>query len=408
MIVTLQTRRLQTLCEVRSFLAGNEAVDFVLVDRGSAYEFMRETLVKFRYRALVRRDKGVIRRYLMKMTGKSESQLTRLIRQHRETGRIEDRRGLPPHAFGRRYTKADIGLLAKVDAALGQMCGHSTRAVMRRQFEVYGDERFERLAGISNGQLYNLRKSTTYQRRRTTFKKTRAIAVGIGERRKPQPKGKPGYLRVDTVHQGDQDGEKGVYHINLVDEVLQWEHVATVRAISQRCLVPVLKELIESCPFKVLGFHADNGSEYINRKVAEMLNQLHVPEFTKSRSRHSNDSALVESKNGNVIRRQFGYRHIPKAVRPRGQRLRPRCAHALPQLPPPVPVSHRGHRQEGPHQEALPLPGHHDAVREAQGPAGRAAAPQARRHHRRPRRPGQRHERPRRRDRPQAGSCQTL
>ena len=312
MIVTLQTRRLQTLCEVRSFVAGNEAVDFVVVDRGSTYEFIRETLVRFRYRALVRRDKGMIRRYLMKMTGKSESQVTRLIRQHRETGRIEDRRGAPPHAFGRRYTKADIGLLAEVDAALGQMCGHSTRAVMRRQFEVYGDERFERLAVISNGQFYNLRKSTTYQRRRTTFKKTRTTAVGIGERRKPQPKGKPGYLRVDTVHQGDKDGEKGVYHINLVDEVLQWEHVATVRAISQRCLVPVLKELIESCPFKVLGFHADNGSEYINRKVAEMLNQLHVPEFTKSRSRHTNDNALVESKNGNVIRRQFGYRHIPK------------------------------------------------------------------------------------------------
>ncbi len=183
---------------------------------------------------------------------------------------------------------------------------------MRRQFEVYGDERFERLATISNGHFYNLRDSATYQSRRRTFKRTRATAVGIGERRKPQPEGRPGYLRVDTVHQGDKDGEKGVYHINLVDEVLQWEHVATVRAISQRCLVPVLKELIESCPFKVLGFHADNGSEYINRKVAEMLNQLHVPEFTKSRSRHSNDNALVESKNGNVIRRQFGYRHIPK------------------------------------------------------------------------------------------------
>ena len=60
--------------------------------------------------------------------------------------------------------------------ALGQLCGHATRAVMRRMHEVYGDERFERLAGISNGQFYNLRKSTTYRRRRTTFRKTRATA----------------------------------------------------------------------------------------------------------------------------------------------------------------------------------------------------------------------------------------
>ena len=312
MIVTLQTRRLQSLGEFRSFLSGNESVDFVLVDRGSSYEFIRETLVRFRYWALPRRDKGVIRGYLMKMVGKSESQVTRLIRQHRETGSVRDRRGEPQHAFRRRYTKADIGLLAEVDTALGQVCGHATRAVMRRMFEEYGDGRFERLATISNGQFYNLRKSTAYRRRRTSFKKTRATAVRIGERRKPQPRGRPGFLRVDTVHQGDRDGEKGVYHINVVDQVTQWEHVATVRAISQRCLVPVLQELIESCPFKVLGFHADNGSEYINHRVAELLNQLHIPEFTKSRSRHSNDNALVESKNGNVIRRHFGYGHIPK------------------------------------------------------------------------------------------------
>ncbi len=312
MIVTLQTRRLQTLGEIRSFLSGNEAVDFVLADRGSTYEFVRETLGRFRYRSLPRCDKGVIRAYLVKMTGKSESQVTRLIRQHRETGRIRDRRGAPAHAFKRRYTKADIGLLAEVDAALGQLCGHSTRAVMRRMFEEYGDDRFARLAGISNGQFYNLRKHAAYRRRRTTFQKTRATAAKIGERRKPQPRGRPGFLRVDTVHQGDRDGEKGVYHVNVVDEVTQWEHVATVRAISERCLVPVLRQIIASCPFKVLGFHADNGSEYINHKVAELLSRLHIPEFTKSRPRHSNDNALVESKNGNVIRRHFGYGHIPK------------------------------------------------------------------------------------------------
>lgn len=183
---------------------------------------------------------------------------------------------------------------------------------MRRMFEDYGDERFERLASISNGHFYNLRNSTTYRRRRTTYRKTSARKVRIAERRKPQPRGRPGFLRVDTVDQGEKDGEKGVFHINLVDEVTQWEHVGTVRAISESCLLQVLEELIESCPFKVLGFHADNGSEYINHRGAEMLDRLRVPEFTKSRPRRSNDNALVESKNGNVIRRHFGYGHIPK------------------------------------------------------------------------------------------------
>ena len=51
----------------------------------------------------------------------------------------------------------------------------------------------------------------------------------IGERRRPDPQGQPGYLRVDTVHQGDRPGAKGVYHINAVDEVTQWQIVAQAK-----------------------------------------------------------------------------------------------------------------------------------------------------------------------------------
>ena len=52
--------------------------------------------------------------------------------------------------------------------------------------------------------------------------------VNIGERRKPIPNGQPGFIRIDTVHQGDQDKKKGVYHINAVDEVTQFEVIASV------------------------------------------------------------------------------------------------------------------------------------------------------------------------------------
>ena len=118
------------------------------------------------------------------MTGLSRAQLTRLIGQHRETGRIEDRRGgAPACPFERRYTRTDIRLLAAVDAAMGQMSGPATRALMRRQYEVFGDERFERLAGLSNGHLYNLRRSVTYRRRRTVVAKTQATHNAIGQRR---------------------------------------------------------------------------------------------------------------------------------------------------------------------------------------------------------------------------------
>lgn len=145
----------------------------------------------------------------------------------------------------------------------------------------------------------------------TTWTKTRPVASPIGERRKPSPEGKPGYIRVDSVHQGDQDKEKGVYYINLVDEVTQWELVGCVEGISEAFLAPLLEVLLEQFPFRLVEFHSDNGSEYINYVVARLLNKLTI-EQTKSRPRKSNDNALVEGKNGSVIRKHMGYAHIPR------------------------------------------------------------------------------------------------
>ena len=113
------------------------------------------------------------------------------------------------------------------------------------------------------------------------------------------------------MHQGDQDGVKGLYHVNAVDCVTQFEAVATCERISEAFLIPVLEELLSSFPFVIKGFHSDNGSEYINHHVARLLNKLLV-EQTKSRSRHSNDNALAESKNGAIVRKHLGYSHIPQ------------------------------------------------------------------------------------------------
>ena len=316
MILKLETERLSTLEQVREFVAGSAAVDFAGVDRASTYEFARRTLVRFDYGRLGRADKGVLRGYLMKTTGLSRAQVTRLIAQQAATGRIEDRRGrAPSKPFVRVYTAADVRRLAKTDELLGQLSGPTTRAVMRREFEVFGDARFERLARISNGHLYNLRKSRTYQRQRTAWTRTKPSAVAIGERRKPRPEGRPGFVRVDSVHQGDLDGSKGVYEINLVDEVTQYEFVGAVEAISERFMIPVLEGLLGLFPFVVKGFHSDNGSEYVNRQVAELLEKLRA-EFTRSRPRRSNDNALVESKNASVVRRHLGHAHIPARFAP--------------------------------------------------------------------------------------------
>src|SRR5206468_2859967 len=176
---------------------------------------------------------------------------------------------------------------------------------LQRAYYDFKGSVYERLAKLSVAQLYRLRQSRRYRERRIIYQPTRPTPVCIGERRRPEPNGRPGYLRVDTVHQGDLDGVKGVYHINAVDEVTQWQVVGATAQISEAHLLPVLEAMLAQFPFRILGFHSDNGSEFINHTVAKLLNKLLI-EQTKSRPRHSNDNGLAETKNGAVVRSTWG------------------------------------------------------------------------------------------------------
>ncbi len=311
MVIDMNDAKLHTLDQLREFLNGTVAVDFS-VSADERYDFIARIVRRFGYSRLRRTDKGVVLRFLGRVSGYSRAQLTRLIERGRKPGPLVKRYPAQHIGFTRTYTEADILLLAHTDTLHSTLSGPATKKLMERAFTVFGDTRYERLATISVAHLYNLRKRSGYQRQRRVWTKTRPVTLAIGERRAPAPNNQPGYLRVDSVHQGDQDGVKGLYHINAVDCVTQYEAVATCERISEAFLIPVLEELLASFPFVILGFHVDNGSEYINRHVAELLNKLLIEEFTKSRSRHSNDNAQVESKNGSIVRKHFGYGHIPQ------------------------------------------------------------------------------------------------
>jgi transposase InsO family protein len=289
-------------------LGSEQRVRFKGQGRVQVYAWVTRTLRAQGYRQHGKVGKGLLRRYLGKMTGLSRAQVTRLIRQYRQNGEVKPalyRR----HRFASKYTRADLELLAALDEAHETLSGPATRKILEREWKQYHQGEYERLAGISVAQLYRLRQRTAYRQRRLHYTKTRTTPVSIGERRRPQPAGRPGYLRVDTVHQGDQNGVKGVYHINAVDEVTQWQVVGAAPYISEAWLEPVLQAILQQFPFRIRGFHSDNGSEFLNQTVEKLLNQLLI-EQTKSRPRHSNDNGLVESKNGAVIRKHLGYGHI--------------------------------------------------------------------------------------------------
>lgn len=312
MVIDMNEAKLVRIEQVRAFLEGTGDVSFTMpATENARYAHIETVLLRLGYRTLKRADKGVVRRYLMRTTGYSRQTITRLIARWSAGAVLERRYHAPSQGFARRYTAQDVSLLAETDALHQTLSGPATRHLMARMLNEYGDTRYARLATISNGQIYNLRKKASYLAQRQHFTKTRKTTVPIGERRAPAPDGRPGFIRIDSVHQGDLDGVKGVYHINAVDCVTQWELVASCERISEAYLLPVIESLLAAFPFKIMGFHADNGSEYINKRVAKLLDKLNA-EFTKSRPRHSNDNGLAESKNAAIVRKHLGYSHLPQ------------------------------------------------------------------------------------------------
>ena len=316
MHITMNDEKIVSVFQLEAFLkAVDGSVDFSPETKGNKnkqkiYDWIGNALSRLRYFALAKRERGIVLSYLKGITRLSRPQLKRLIARKRKVGKIlvvnANR-----HRFPIRYGAEDIARLVETDNLHLRLSGKATKAILKREFEEYGKYEYENVRRLSVSHMYRLRGTRRYASHALTLEKTRSVSVPIGVRRKPKTDGKPGFLRVDSVHQGDIGKLKGIYHINLVDEVTQWEIVLCVEGISEEFLHPALEEALAQFPFRILGFHSDNGSEYINAAVARLLNKL-VIEQTKSRSRRTNDNALVESKNGSVVRKHFGYVHIPK------------------------------------------------------------------------------------------------
>jgi transposase InsO family protein len=314
MMLIMDDTDITTLKQIRKVLESPREIAFKGRDRTQRYVWVETVLKRLNYFKLKRGEKGLINAYLRRLSGISRAQITRLIGRFLRDGAIRPSRA-HRNRFPAKYTRVDHALLARTDNAHGRLSGPATKKILERQFFVYGDKSFSRLKNISSAQIYRLRISLVYREHAQTLSKTRSVNRAIGQRRKPDPQGRPGYLRVDTVHQGDLDGEKGVYHVNMVDEVTQWEIVVCVAAISEAHLGPILEAALALFPFVIINFHSDNGGEFINWTIAKILNRL-LAEQTKSRSGRTNDNALIESKNGSVIRKHMGYSHIDRAFAP--------------------------------------------------------------------------------------------
>ena len=308
----MKLNKLTKIEEIQGFLDGTQAIAFSVSETHQGrYNCISDLLKRMDYQHLKRQDKGVMLRFLMKVTGYSRQQITRLVQRYYASGKLVYT-SVPAYGFKNQYTEADIARLVEIDKLHETPNGLRVKKLCERAYTRFDDQQYERLKDISVSHIYNLRQSKAYLRGRRHFEKTKSRKAGqIGQRKKPRPNGEPGYLRIDTVHQGDLDKVKGLYHINVIDEVTQFQVVATVERISEQYLIPVLRIMLDTFPFKIINFHSDNGSEFVNKTVAKLLDKLLI-EFTKSRPRRSTDNALVEGKNAAVVRKVFGYNHIPQ------------------------------------------------------------------------------------------------
>lgn len=305
MKVTMNDSRFTDISQLRAFLEGAKKLDLSLRDGSitDRYAFIDQTVDRLKYARLSRKDKQVVVNYLRKITGYKSAQLYRLISRARY-GKLKRkiyRRVNPNH----RYGPVDIRLLEKTDRWHSRLNCLATKEILRREFQIFDRSEYQTISQVSTSHINNLRKSVIYRNHYVNH--TQPTVVPIGETRKPDNNDIPGSIRVDTVHQRD------VYYVNLVDEIIQWEVVICVPQISEAFLKPALSWALEQFPFRVFNFHSDRGSEFINHRVAQMLSKLLIHQ-TKSRSRHTNDNALVESKNGSVIRKHLGYSYFSKQL----------------------------------------------------------------------------------------------
>lgn len=160
MVIDMNEAQVRIVEQVRQVLQGTQALEFrAAEDAEGRYRWIDAVLRRLDCRVLRRADRGAVLAYVQRLSSYSRAQVTRLVSRWVAGQPLAKNYRAPEHAFARRYTPADIALLAEVDRAMGTLSGPATACVLRRQRDVFGDARFARLGSISVAHLYNLRKA---------------------------------------------------------------------------------------------------------------------------------------------------------------------------------------------------------------------------------------------------------
>ena len=178
MVIDMNDARLETIEQIREFLAGTADVAFAVpADEAKRRAFVVTVVKRFRYFRLPKGQRGVLFDYLQRLTGYSRQHLSRLLAQYRDTKSLRPRARVSRTSFAHQYLPADVLLLAELDRLHDTLSGPATKVLAQRAYLRFGDARYARLAAISVSHLYNLRASTTYRQQRLVWQKTRPSPI---------------------------------------------------------------------------------------------------------------------------------------------------------------------------------------------------------------------------------------
>src|SRR5258708_40219768 len=89
MQLRMQNAEALTEEQIREFLKGSETIEFQGQNRADLYGWVERVLVAQEYATQGKKQRGAVRSYIVKMTGLSMPQATRLIRKYRAEGVVE-------------------------------------------------------------------------------------------------------------------------------------------------------------------------------------------------------------------------------------------------------------------------------------------------------------------------------
>jgi len=157
MTIQMNDSSIASIQDIKNFLKVENDIRFVAVSKKEKYKWIDEVLTRFRYLSLKKKkDKITVRKYILKMTGMSNAQLTRVIDKKRRFG-LAALSPIKKNSFPRIYDPEDIFLLVKTDNLHNRISGQATKKILQDECEIYRHSEYENIAKISVAHLYNLR-----------------------------------------------------------------------------------------------------------------------------------------------------------------------------------------------------------------------------------------------------------